>query len=128
MQTCPRGEKVKGTVKKKSKRRRRHFEVVAFLQSNFTMAGFNRFGSGGLGSLYTGLNSLQQPSAVNRRDDRFDNRRNSRDNNFDRRERDFGRRDPSPRRRRYSPDVSVCHPWYSFFSLSVLSCWLSISF
>lgn len=75
------------------------------------MAGFNRFGSGGLGSLYPGVGGL---GAGRRPEDRFDDRMGrdlGRPLSYDRRDdRDFGRlqREPSPRRRRYSPEVSPC--------------------
>ncbi|XP_020900220.1 glutamic acid-rich protein isoform X2 [Exaiptasia diaphana] len=69
------------------------------------MAGFNRFGGGGFGSLYPNLGGLGQNN-VSRRDDRFSDDRGRNGRGFERRDidRDFGRRDPSPRRRRFSPD------------------------
>lgn len=77
---------------------------------NFIMAGFNRFSGGGLNSLYPGIGGLGQGNLNNRRDDRLEDRRDGvRSGFFERRDdRDFGRlqRDSSPRRRRYSPDVS----------------------
>ena len=88
------------------------------------MAGFNRFGGGGFSSLYPSLGGLGQNN-VSRRDDRFDDRgRNGR--GFERRDidRDFGRRDPSPRRRRFSPDVSSSDTQ----SFDDLKLWIASSF
>lgn len=89
------------------------------------MAGFNRFGGGGFGSLYPNLGGLGQ-SNVSRRDDRFDDRGRNGRGGFERRDidRDFGRRDPSPRRRRYSPDVSSLDAQSS----DSLKIWITSSF